>query len=120
MPGPQEEVLVTKFLKKTQRPAVEGGQPAGPGVTMMAWPKVSRVCPAPHHLQRLQDFDLMTGLLQHCPAVRLVGEAANGAEAVSLIRRERPQLALLDSPALLRRVPIHDASQVRAHGRHGV
>jgi two-component system LytT family response regulator len=38
----------------------------------------------------------LIGLLQQCDAVQLVGEATNGAEAVSLIRKERPQLALLD------------------------
>lgn len=38
----------------------------------------------------------LTGLLQQCDDVQLVGEAANGSEAVALIRTERPQLALLD------------------------
>jgi two-component system LytT family response regulator len=38
----------------------------------------------------------LTGLLQQCDAVRLVGEATNGAEAIAVIRQERPQLALLD------------------------
>jgi two-component system LytT family response regulator len=38
----------------------------------------------------------LTGLLQQCDAVQLVGEATSGAEAVAVIRKERPQLALLD------------------------
>jgi two-component system LytT family response regulator len=38
----------------------------------------------------------LTSLLQQCDGVHIVGEAANGAEAVSVIRTERPQLALLD------------------------
>lgn len=38
----------------------------------------------------------LTGLLQQCDGVQLVGEASSGTEAVAIIRRERPQLALLD------------------------
>jgi two-component system LytT family response regulator len=36
------------------------------------------------------------GLLKGCPGVQVVGEAATGEEAVSLIEQERPDLALLD------------------------
>ena len=38
----------------------------------------------------------LIGLLQQRHDVHLVGEAANGSEAVTLIRTKRPQLALLD------------------------
>ena len=38
----------------------------------------------------------LTGLLQRRQDVEIVGEAANGTEAVALIRTKRPQLALLD------------------------
>ena len=38
----------------------------------------------------------LTGLLKSCAGVQLVGEASSGAEALSLILAQRPQLALLD------------------------
>jgi two-component system LytT family response regulator len=38
----------------------------------------------------------LTGLLKSFPGVRLVGEAASGEEAISIIEAERPHLALLD------------------------
>jgi len=38
----------------------------------------------------------LAGLVASCPDVTIVGEAANGAEAISVIERERPDLALLD------------------------
>jgi two-component system, LytTR family, response regulator len=38
----------------------------------------------------------LTGLLKACPGAQLVGEAASGEEAVSLIQTHRPHLALLD------------------------
>lgn len=38
----------------------------------------------------------LAGLLAAAPDVTIVGEAANGTEAVALIERERPDLALLD------------------------
>lgn len=38
----------------------------------------------------------LTGLLKECQDVQLVGEAASGEEAITLIRSERPALALLD------------------------
>ena len=38
----------------------------------------------------------LAGLVAGCPDVAIVGEAANGAEAISVIERERPDLALLD------------------------
>ena len=38
----------------------------------------------------------LIGLLERCADVELVGEAATGTEAVELIERERPDLALLD------------------------
>lgn len=38
----------------------------------------------------------LTGLLRSCSGVQLVGEAASGADAVTMIERERPDLALLD------------------------
>jgi len=38
----------------------------------------------------------LVGLLERCADVELVGEAATGPEAVELIERERPDLALLD------------------------
>jgi len=38
----------------------------------------------------------LTGLLEACPGVSLVGEAASGEEAIRLIEARRPHLALLD------------------------
>jgi two-component system, LytTR family, response regulator len=38
----------------------------------------------------------LTGLLKECAGVHLLGEAASGADAIELIRSERPDLALLD------------------------
>jgi two-component system, LytTR family, response regulator len=38
----------------------------------------------------------LAGLIAEAPDVRIVGEAANGTEAIALIERERPDLALLD------------------------
>jgi two-component system LytT family response regulator len=38
----------------------------------------------------------LAGLVSNAPGVAIVGEAANGAEAIALIERERPDLALLD------------------------
>ena len=38
----------------------------------------------------------LAGLVASCPDVAIVGEAANGAEAIAVIERERPDLALLD------------------------
>jgi two-component system LytT family response regulator len=38
----------------------------------------------------------LADLLRNCPDVELVGEAANGTEAIELIERERPDLAFLD------------------------
>jgi len=38
----------------------------------------------------------LTGLLKACPGAQLVGEAASGEEAISMIEAERPHLALLD------------------------
>jgi two-component system, LytTR family, response regulator len=38
----------------------------------------------------------LAGLVARCPDVAIVGEAANGAEAIAVIERERPDLALLD------------------------
>jgi two-component system, LytTR family, response regulator len=38
----------------------------------------------------------LAAMLVSMPGVQLVGEAAGGAEAVALIERERPDLALLD------------------------
>ena len=38
----------------------------------------------------------LAGLLKACEGVELVGEAASGEEAISLIESERPHLALLD------------------------
>jgi two-component system LytT family response regulator len=38
----------------------------------------------------------LAGMLRCCEDVKLVGEAENGAEAIELIERERPDLALLD------------------------
>ena len=38
----------------------------------------------------------LAGLVAGCPDVAIVGEAANGAEAIAVIERERPDLALLD------------------------
>ena len=38
----------------------------------------------------------LTNLLGHFPDVEVVGEASNGAEAVELIERVAPDLALLD------------------------
>ncbi|MEO5820437.1 MAG: response regulator [Vicinamibacteraceae bacterium] len=38
----------------------------------------------------------LAGLVAGCPGVTIVGEAANGAEAIAVIERERPDLALLD------------------------
>jgi DNA-binding LytR/AlgR family response regulator len=38
----------------------------------------------------------LTGLLETCEAVDLVGEAASGEDAITLIETERPDLALLD------------------------
>jgi two-component system, LytTR family, response regulator len=38
----------------------------------------------------------LAGLVASCPDVTIVGEAANGAEAIAVIERERPDLALLD------------------------
>jgi two-component system LytT family response regulator len=38
----------------------------------------------------------LSGLLKSCDGVDLVGEAASGEEAISLIEAERPHLALLD------------------------
>ncbi len=38
----------------------------------------------------------LTGLIKACEGVHLVGEAESGDEAVALIERERPNLALLD------------------------
>jgi two-component system, LytTR family, response regulator len=38
----------------------------------------------------------LTGLLKTCDGVQLLGEAASGEEAITLIQRERPHLALLD------------------------
>ena len=35
-------------------------------------------------------------MVARCPDVAIVGEAANGAEAIAVIERERPDLALLD------------------------
>jgi two-component system, LytTR family, response regulator len=38
----------------------------------------------------------LTGLLEGSPGVQVAGEAADGEEAIALIERERPHLALLD------------------------
>ena len=38
----------------------------------------------------------LAGLVADCPGVTIVGEAANGAEAITVIERERPDLAFLD------------------------
>jgi two-component system LytT family response regulator len=38
----------------------------------------------------------LTGLLKTCSGVQLVGEASSGEEAISIIQKQRPQLALLD------------------------
>ena len=38
----------------------------------------------------------LAGLVASCPDVTIVGEAANGAEAIAVIEREQPDLALLD------------------------
>jgi len=38
----------------------------------------------------------LVGLLRQCDDVTVVGEAADGAEAIAVIERERPDLALLD------------------------
>jgi two-component system LytT family response regulator len=38
----------------------------------------------------------LSGLLKTCPGIAIVGEASSGDEAVTVIQRERPQLALLD------------------------
>lgn len=38
----------------------------------------------------------LTGLVKRCDGVQLIGEAASGEEAVTLIQAERPHLALLD------------------------
>jgi two-component system, LytTR family, response regulator len=38
----------------------------------------------------------LTGLLKSCAGAQLVGEAASGEEALSLIQAQRPHLALLD------------------------
>jgi len=38
----------------------------------------------------------LAGLVASCPDVTIVGEAANGAEAITVIERERPDMALLD------------------------
>lgn len=38
----------------------------------------------------------LAGLLKQCPSVQLVGEAATGQDAVTLIEEQRPHLALLD------------------------
>jgi two-component system LytT family response regulator len=38
----------------------------------------------------------LTGLLKSCPGAQLIGEAASGEEALSLIQAQRPHLALLD------------------------
>ena len=38
----------------------------------------------------------LLGLLQVIPDVEILGEAASGTEAISLIQQHRPQLALLD------------------------
>jgi two-component system LytT family response regulator len=38
----------------------------------------------------------LAGLVSSSPGVTIVGEAANGAEAIASIERERPDLALLD------------------------
>ena len=38
----------------------------------------------------------LAGMVASCPDVAIVGEAANGAEAIAVIERERPDLALLD------------------------
>jgi two-component system LytT family response regulator len=38
----------------------------------------------------------LAGLVASCAGVTIVGEAANGTEAIALIERERPDLALLD------------------------
>ena len=38
----------------------------------------------------------LAGMVARCPDVAIVGEAANGAEAIAVIERERPDLALLD------------------------
>jgi two-component system, LytTR family, response regulator len=38
----------------------------------------------------------LVGLLERCPDVEIVGEATTGTEAVEVIERERPDLALLD------------------------
>jgi two-component system LytT family response regulator len=38
----------------------------------------------------------LTGLLKTCPGVELIGEAGSGEEALALIAKTRPQLALLD------------------------
>ena len=38
----------------------------------------------------------LVGMVTRCPDVAIVGEAANGAEAIAVIERERPDLALLD------------------------
>ncbi len=38
----------------------------------------------------------LAGMVAQCPDVAIVGEAANGAEAIAVIERERPDLALLD------------------------
>jgi two-component system LytT family response regulator len=38
----------------------------------------------------------LAALVASCPDVAIVGDAANGAEAIAVIERERPDLALLD------------------------
>lgn len=55
----------------------------------------------------------LTGLLKTCDGVHLAGEAASGQEAIQLIERERPHLALLDLQMpeiggldVVRRVPV--------------
>jgi two-component system LytT family response regulator len=38
----------------------------------------------------------LAGLVTSCPGLTIVGEAANGSEAIAVIERERPDLAFLD------------------------
>ena len=38
----------------------------------------------------------LRGMIDHAPDLELVGEAADGEEAVELARRERPDVVLMD------------------------